>query len=62
MKTKILQFVVAFCFLGSLPAKTVAINYTITFTGTGASTTIDRSDARPELLKVKHLTLHSTRR
>jgi hypothetical protein len=41
MKTKILQFVVAFCFLGSLPVKTVALNYTISFTGTGASTTID---------------------
>ena len=41
MKTKILQFVVSFCFLGSLPAKTVALNYTIIFTGTGASSTID---------------------
>jgi uncharacterized protein (TIGR02145 family) len=41
MKTKILQFVVVFCFLVSLPIKTVALNYTITFTGTGASTSID---------------------
>ena len=37
MKTKILHFVVVFCFLGCLSVKTVAINYTITFTGTGAS-------------------------
>jgi uncharacterized protein (TIGR02145 family) len=41
MKTKILHLVVAFCFLGSLPVKTVALNYTISFTGTGASTTVD---------------------
>ena len=41
MKTKILHFVVAFCFLGSLSVKTVAINYTITFTGTGASNTVN---------------------
>jgi len=41
MKTKILHVVVVSCFLGLLPVKTVALNYTITFTGTGASTTID---------------------
>ena len=41
MKTKILQFVVVFCFLGFLPVKTVALNYIITFTGTGASTTVN---------------------
>ena len=41
MKLKILQFVVALSFLVSLPIKTVALNYTITFTGTGASTSID---------------------
>src|ERR1035437_5369617 len=41
MKIKILHFVVAFCFLGLLPVKTVALNYTISFTGTGASTTVD---------------------
>ena len=41
MKTKILHFIVAFCFLGSLPVKTFALNYTITFTATGASTTVD---------------------
>ena len=41
MKTKILHFVVACCFLGLMPVKTVALNYTITFTGTGASSTVD---------------------
>ena len=41
MKTKILQLVVASCFLGLLPVKTVALNYTISFTGTGASSTVD---------------------
>src|ERR1035437_9005989 len=40
MIKKILQLIVAFCFLGSLSVKTVALNYTITFTGTGASTTV----------------------
>ena len=30
-----------FCFLGLLPVKTVALNYTISFTGTGASYTVD---------------------
>ncbi len=41
MKTKILHLVMVFCFLGLLPIKTVALNYTITFTGTGASSTVD---------------------
>src|ERR1035437_9242191 len=41
MKTKILHLVMAFCSLGLLPVKTVALNYTITFTGTGASSTVD---------------------
>lgn len=41
MKTKNLHLVTAFCFLGLLPVKTVALNYTITFTGTGASTTVN---------------------
>ena len=41
MKTKKIHLVVAFCFLGLLPVKTVALNYTITFTGTGASSTVD---------------------
>jgi uncharacterized protein (TIGR02145 family) len=41
MKTKILHLVLAFCFLGSLPVKTVALNYTIAFTGRGASTTVN---------------------
>jgi hypothetical protein len=41
MKTKILHLVVACCFLGLLPVKTVALNYTITFTRTGASSTVD---------------------
>jgi hypothetical protein len=41
MKTKILHFVVAFCFLWLLPVKIVALNYTIAFTGSGASTTVD---------------------
>ena len=40
MKIKILQLVLAFCFLGLLPVKTVALNYTINFTGTGASSTV----------------------
>src|ERR1035437_5187983 len=39
MIKKILQLIVAFCFLGSLSVKTVALNYTITCTGTGASST-----------------------
>ena len=42
MKIKILHLVVPFFFLGLLPFKTVALNYTITFTGTGASSTVDR--------------------
>jgi hypothetical protein len=37
MKTKILHLVVTFCFLGLLPVKTVALNYTISFTGTRAN-------------------------
>ena len=41
MKSKILKLLVASCFLGLLPFKTVALNYTITFTGTGASTTVE---------------------
>lgn len=41
MKLKILHLVVVFCFLGFIPVKTVALNYTITFTGTGASTSVD---------------------
>src|ERR1035437_677866 len=41
MKTKILHLGVASCFLGFLPVKTVALNYTITFTGTGASSSVD---------------------
>src|ERR1035437_1000151 len=41
MKAKILHLVVVFCFLGLLPVKTVALNYTISFTGTGASSTVD---------------------
>ena len=41
MKPKILKLLVASCFLGLLPFKTVALNYTITFTGTGASSTVD---------------------
>ena len=41
MKTNILQFLVAFCFLGLMPVKTVALNYTITFTGSGVNSTID---------------------
>src|ERR1035437_7161662 len=41
MKIKILHLVMAFCFLVSLPIKTVALNYTITFTGTGASSTVN---------------------
>jgi len=41
MKKKFLHLVMASCFLGLLPFKTVALNYTITFTGTGASTTVN---------------------
>ena len=41
MKSKISQLFVTSCFLGLLPFKTVALNYTITFTGTGASTTVE---------------------
>ena len=41
MKIKVLHLIVAFCFLGLLPVKTLALNYTITFTGTGASSTVD---------------------
>jgi len=41
MKNKILQLVLAFCFLGLYPVKIVALNYTINFTGTGASSTVD---------------------
>jgi len=41
MKTKILHFFVTSFFLGIFPVKTVALNYTITFTGTGASTMVD---------------------
>ena len=41
MKIKVLHLIVAFCFLGFLPVKTLALNYTITFTGKGASSTVD---------------------
>jgi len=41
MKPKILKLLVASCFLGLLPFKTVALNYTITFTGTGASPKVE---------------------
>jgi len=41
MKTKILHLIVALGFLGSPSVKTFALNYTISFTGTGASSTID---------------------
>jgi uncharacterized protein (TIGR02145 family) len=40
MKTKILHLVVVFCFLGLLPTKTVALNYNITFTGSGVVNTV----------------------
>jgi hypothetical protein len=41
MKIKILHLIVAFCFLEFLPVKTVALNYTITFTGSGESSMLD---------------------
>jgi len=41
MKTKNLHLVVVFCFLGLLSINTVALNYNITFTGTGASSTVN---------------------
>ena len=41
MKTKVSHLALAFCFLGLTPVKTLAFNYTITFTGTGASSTVN---------------------
>jgi uncharacterized protein (TIGR02145 family) len=41
MKTKILHLGITFLFFGFLAIKTFAINYTINFTGTGASSTVD---------------------
>jgi uncharacterized protein (TIGR02145 family) len=41
MKTTNLHLVAAFCFLGLMPFKTVALNYTISFTGSGASSTVN---------------------
>jgi hypothetical protein len=58
MKTKILQFVVACCFLVLMPVKTVALNYTITFTGTGASSMVN-SVIVQNLTKGTTVTVHA---
>jgi Uncharacterized protein conserved in bacteria len=40
MQTKCLHLIVVCCFLGFLTTKTVALNYIITFTGSGAANTV----------------------